>query len=472
MPLSLGVSLQQHQTLILTPQLQQALLVLQLPALALEAYARQQVQENPALELGEEDDEEATLPDAAEAPREAEAGPAPDPDADEAGAYDPAEFAAWLGGPVRTTASGVPVLPPPLADHGPTLQDHLLQQVGLAGWDAADQARVRYLVGNLDPSGYLVGPAPLLARDLGVTQTDLESLVALLQSLDPAGVGARSVRECLLIQLRRSGQEGSLAWRLVQDHLEDLAEGRWSRLARLTGAGAQQLEQARAMIQGLDPRPGLAFFSQQEPLYVVPDAFIERVGDDLAVVLNDSALPRVVISPGFRQALTAADEPTRRYIEDRLQAGLWFLRALEQRRQTLYRVVEAVSRRQRRYLEEGPAGLVPLTLREVAQELLLHESTVSRAVAGKYVQTPRGLKPLRYFFGSGVAGPGGEGISATGVKRLIKALIHGEDPRHPLSDDGLCRRLRDEGIAIARRTVAKYREELGIPSSAKRRRLV
>ncbi len=479
-PLSLGVSLQQNQTLILTPQLQQALLVLQLPALALEAYTQQQLQENPALELAEENDEPADGavggPQPAEDDGPAElAAPDASDERDPAGSYDAAELAAWLGreGPVptRPAAADRTNFLAPLAERGPSLQEHLLEQAALAGWDPVQQGRVRYLIGNLDPSGYLVCPAPLLARDLRITEAALEDLVGLLQSLEPAGVGARSVRECLLLQLRAGSREGSLAWSLVQDHLDDLAGGRWSRLARLTGAQARELEQARELIQGLDPRPGLAFSSQPEPLYVVPDAFIERVGGDMVVVLNDSALPRVIISPGFHQALAAEDESVRRYIEDRLQAGLWFLRALEQRRQTLYRVVEAVTRRQRRYLEEGPAALVPLTLREIGQELSLHESTVSRAVAGKYVQTPRGLKPLRYFFGSGVAGPGGEGISATGVKRLMEALIRGEDPRHPLSDDGLCRRLRDEGIAIARRTVAKYREELGIPSSARRRRL-
>ena len=468
--LTLGMNLQQTQTLIMTPQLKQALAVLQMPVPVLCAYLDQELQANPALEMVEE----AVLEQEPDSAPEPEADTAPE--AQEAG-LDPLEIADWLEGeaPVpRVTRrdNGLHGLPDwEAASPGPTLKEYLENQVAVSGWSKRDKAGVGYLIGNLKDSGYLAAPLEELAWDLGATAEEAQRLLALLQSLEPTGVGARDLRECLLLQLQAKGEEGALVWRLVAAHLEDLAAGRWSLLARRLGVSQSDLAQARERLRSLDPKPGRSFSSGPDVRYVVPDAYVERVAGEYVVVLNDVAMPTLGLSQAYRSALHQADEPARRYIEERLQAGLWLLRALEQRRQTLFRVVEAVARRQRRYLQEGAEALVPLTLKVIGAELSLHESTVSRAVAGKFVQTPRGLKPLRYFFGSGVAGPGGEGISATGVKRRLEQFIRREDVRRPLSDEALCRRLQGEGIDISRRTVAKYREELGIPSSTQRRRL-
>lgn len=481
MAVSLGMQLQLSQKLVMTPQLKQALTVLQLPALLLREYVTQELQANPALELVE-DSETPEVSDGAGAPvaaPDADAEPIMGGEAGEGGDLQRG-LADWIaalddGWPLEARrvsergAVGVGDLaawdrPAPL-----TLQEHLRQQVGLSDWPARDKAGVLYLAGSLDGNGYLAEPLADLARDRGVGTGEAERLLSLLQQLDPPGVGARDLRECLLLQLRQRQERDPLVWRLVEDHLPDIAAGRWAALARPLGVTPAALDAARAKIRSLEPKPGRAFAGGPEPQHVVPDAYVERVGREYVIVLNDRAVPRVILSPAYRQALRAADDSARRYVEARLQEGLWLLRALEQRRLTLYRVVEVVVRRQQAYLERGAEALHPLTLRAVGEALSLHESTISRAVAGKFIQTPRGLHPLRYFFGSGVEGPGGEGISATSVKRRIQRLIGSEDPHRPLADDALCSMLQAEGVAISRRTVAKYRQELGVPASNRRR---
>lgn len=473
--------LEQSQKLIMTPHLRQALTVLQLPALQLLDYVERELEANPALE--EADGTEAEPLPAADV---ASAGP--DAPTDLGDAPSPTEsLSDWLEDLARDPAEGlmpagagrpVPAVANDPWDRSapPTLQEYLRGQVAVSGWPREDKRRVLYLIGNLDENGYLSGPLADMARDLGLEEAEAERLLALLQQFEPTGVGARDLRECLELQLRAQqaadpNAAPPLVWRLVRDHLGDLAAGRSAALARPLGVSLADLERAREHIRSLEPKPGRAFAAGHETDYVIPDASIERVDGDFIVLMNDQSAPRLVLSQAFRQALHQADDSVRRYVEGRLQEGLWFLRALEHRRLTVYRVVEAVARWQQRYLEEGTEALRPLTLRTIGEELSLHESTVSRAVAGKYVQTPRGLKPLSFFFVGGVAGPGGEGISSTSVKKRIERLISGEDPRHPLADDAICRRLQDEGIALSRRTVAKYRQELGVPSSGKRRQL-
>ncbi|MHB9145905.1 MAG: RNA polymerase factor sigma-54 [Symbiobacteriia bacterium] len=473
MAVSLGMHLEQSQKLIMTPQLRQALTVLQLPALLLRDYVEQELQANPALELAEG----AEAADPQTDLGAAAAGGLPEEEAVLPGdtladwlldlARDPAEGLLPTSPRQRTGAMGTE----PWDRTAPlTLQEHLRGQVAVSGWPAEDKKRVLYLVGNLNENGYLAMPLADVAHALAVTPAEAERLLALLQQLEPAGVGARDLRECLQIQLHSEAPD-PLVWRLVQDHLEDLAAGRWAALARPLGVSLADLERARERIRSLEPKPGRAFAAGPDSGYVIPDASIERVDGEFVVLMNDQPTPRLVLSQAYRQALHQADESVRHYVEGRLQAGLWFLRALEQRRLTVYRVVEAVARWQQPYLEQGPEALRPLTLRAIGEELSLHESTISRAVAGKYVQTPRGLRPLSFFFVGGLTGPGGEGISSTSVKKRIERLLSGEDPHRPLADDAICRRLQAEGITLSRRTVAKYRQELGVPSSGKRRQL-
>ncbi|MFS8640482.1 MAG: RNA polymerase factor sigma-54, partial [Symbiobacteriaceae bacterium] len=259
---------------------------------------------------------------------------------------------------------------------------------------------------------------------------------------------------------------------IIRHHLEDLAAGRIPRIAERLGVDCAAVQAAADAIRALDPKPGRRFGGGEQPRYVVPDVFVERVGSEYVVIVNEAPLPRLIVSPHYRRLLETADGQTRRYVEERIQSALWLIKSIEQRRLTLLRVTEAIVRFQRDFFDRGPRYLRPLTLRDVAQAVGVHESTVSRATSGKWAQTPRGMFELKYFFSSGVQMGCGEGVAAEAVKRMIADLIRQEDPSRPLSDQALAEALAAQGIRIARRTVAKYREEMGVPNSGQRRRYV
>ncbi|MEW6545902.1 MAG: RNA polymerase factor sigma-54 [Bacillota bacterium] len=455
------LGLEQRQKLVLSPQLRQALTVLQLPLAGLAQLVQQELCENPLLEVREEVDWRS------------EDVPSEEPDwLDLFG--DCSDVGLVPGEPSRNEPRGLDHLGSPTGG----LTEYLLFQLHVSGAPPHLQVVGEYLVGCLDTRGYLAFSSEEVAGALGCDAAVVEEALALVQSLDPPGVGARSLQECLVLQLRRlkgvSGDDEivALAELVVCEHLEDLAEGRWDRLAGRLGVEVEKVHLAAQVVRGLDPKPGLAFGGQQDVRYVQPDVVVERVGSDYVVLVNDWGVPRLGLSRYYRRLLEEglADEPTRQFLQDRMRRAVWFLRSIEQRRYTLHRVAEAVFRFQRDFLERGWPGLRPLTLRQVAEAASCHESTVSRAVAGKYAQTPRGMFPLRFFFPSALVGRAGEVVAAAAVKRLLQEMVAGEDPAAPLSDEALALRLRDRGVDISRRTVAKYRAELGIAPSARRRR--
>lgn len=454
MRLDLGLQLQQTQRLILTPELRQAIAILQQPVTELATFLEEQLLENPCLEV--------------EAKEEAEQPPAP--------RLDLAALVRHLGNGGDTNgSSGVPEDEEHPEDRfhqpAPTLHEHLLAQLSLSSLRGTERGVVEYLIGSLDESGYLRQPLAEVAEQFRIPLSQAESLLAFLQSFDPPGVGARDLKECLLLQWALVTNANPLVELLIEHHLDDLAEGRLPRIARERSVTPAEVQEAADLIRTLDPKPGRLFGRANETRYVVPDVTVERVEREFVITVNESPLPRLRVNRQYRQLLEGSDEqPAKRWVEERISAAIALLRAVEQRRQTVYKVTEAIIDFQREFFLRGPRHLKPLTLRDVADRVGVHESTVSRATAGKWLQTPHGTLEFKYFFTSGVAAAGGEGIAADAVKRLIAELIAKEESASPLSDQAIMERLGAQGVELARRTVAKYREELGIPSSSKRKR--
>lgn len=463
--LGFNLTLQQQQKLVMTPELRQALSILQLPVLDLEAYIENELLANPMLEVREGDDPEA--------------GEAPAPAEDLAGNAELTR--QWLeyfgedhdpGAPISRDDDEHDGLLAGTAAPAPTLQEHLHDQLRLLRLTPEERRAAAFLIDSLDDHGYLTLSLQEAAFASGQPESAVERALQVVQGLDPVGVGARNLQECLLLQWAAVGDGNPLVPALITSYLEDLAAGRITRIAEALGVPPAAVQAAADMLRTLDPKPGRRFGRPGDTRYIVPDVVVERVGRDYVVVVNDSVGPRLTLNAAYRQMIRTGgleDPETRRFLEGKLHSALWLLRSIEQRRLTLYRVTEAIVRLQRPFFDGGLRHLKPLTLREVAAEIGMHESTVSRATSGKYAQTPQGLFELKFFFSSGVEGWGGA-VSAESVKRMIRDLIAAENPREPLSDQAIAEALARQGVQISRRTVAKYREEAKIPSSAQRKR--
>jgi len=347
------------------------------------------------------------------------------------------------------------------------LYDHLLWQLRMTEADEAAVEIGEAIIQNLDEDGLLrvsledvaaMGPWPMEA---------VEQALGLVQALDPPGVAARSLTECLRIQLRVLGLEGSPADVMVRDHIKQLQSHQYAEISRHMGLTADEVAHHLEIIQGLSPRPGNRYSSKRSD-YILPDVFVVKEGDEYKIVLNDDGLPRLRISPTYRRMLDvkeAESEETRAYVKDKLRSALWLLKSVDQRQRTIYKVAESIVRHQRAFLDHGISHLRPLVLRDVASDIGMHESTVSRVVANKYMHTPRGVYEMRFFFHSGITSTMGESISSVTIKDRIKKMIEEEDASRPLSDSRIAEVLGAEGLPLARRTVAKYREELRIPPS-------
>ncbi len=452
-----SLTLQQKQKLVITPRLRQAIEILQLSAVELKDYIEHQLLENPVLEKSEEGEDQE--------PVEA-LGDVVSPewleyfsDSSDLGytrVYQEKETVSYERAVVRV----------------PNLEEHLLSQFNLVVKDELDRRVGEFLIGSIDQAGYLALSVDAAAKTLGVSRERVEKNLALVQRLDPPGIGARDLRECLLIQLRVLGERDEVAERIVAEYLEDLGAGRLTRIVGSLGISRERVQRALDTIRRLDPKPGRKFGYADEVRYIVPDVTVERVGDQFVILVNDYHLPRLAVSPFYRNLLNdrTSSHAIRQYINEKINAAIWLIKSIEQRRLTLFRVVEAIVSYQKRFLEAGVKYLLPMTLRQVAEEIGVHESTVSRATANKFAQTPQGIFELRFFFQSGVSSSGGTGVSAQSVKEMIRELVTAEDAAKPLSDQDLADRLRQQGVAVSRRTVAKYRNEIGIPPSTRRKR--
>ena len=463
---SLQFRLSQHLTL--TPQLQQSIRLLQLSTVELNQEIERILMENPALERDEAEEpaakgatEQAPAATLSEAPSEA---PAPD------SADWPSEAAAnWRGPEDDEDGDRTHATP-----DTPTLRDHLRAQLSLTNLGARDRAFVEILIDALDEDGYLTQPldeiAALLPAEAEASVEELKIALCHLQHFEPAGVGARSPAECLTLQLKAApaSAEQKLALEIVDKHLELLAARDYTKLKALTGAGDDALRAAQRLIQALNPRPGSAF-AKVEARYVIPDVIVRKVRNVWRASLNPDAMPRLRINRLYAELAAAARSGAG--ISSQLQEARWLIKNVQQRFDTILRVSQAIVDRQRHFLEHGEVAMRPLVLREIASTLGLHESTISRVTTQKFMATPRGTFELKYFFGSHVATEAGGAASSTAIRALIKQLVAAEDAKAPLSDARISQILGEQGIVVARRTIAKYRESLQIPPVNQRKAL-
>jgi RNA polymerase sigma-54 factor len=459
MRMGMGLHMEQTQKLIMTPELRQAIVILQLATLELTQYLHQQMLENPILEMREESEETE------EAAQESENF-----------SLDWEEYfqdGSDLGfiRPPREKANEYSYenyIPEPI-----TLQEHLLFQLKMALSPGQKQEIGEFLIGNIDDHGYLQVSLAEAARYFQLPEQDIIEVLSVIQGFDPPGVAARDLAECLLIQLNQGNTCQTYVAEIINLHLQDLGSGRLAKIARKMKIPLQKVQEAADLIKTLDPKPGYRYAAINEARYITPDVVVERVGTDYVVLVNDLAVPRLGVNPLYKSLLqqdACSDSETRKFVESKLNAAVWVIKSIEQRRWTLYRVVNAIIDFQRDFFDKGVKALRPLTLRQVAKVLGMHESTVSRAAANKYIQTPQGVFELKFFFASGINNSSGTGTSSDSIKKIIQELLSKENPLKPFPDKEIAHHLIRHGIQISRRTVTKYRDELGILSAAKRRR--
>jgi RNA polymerase sigma-54 factor len=461
----LGLSARLSQRLILTPSLQQAIKLLPLTTLELAEVLEQEVMENPLLE-------EVPIEETKTSEELAQEEPPPERPDDPLKEIEIERFFEDYfddGGERRVRPAELPDIPPieNTLTESPDLYDHLLWQLRMTEADEVTLEIGEAIIQNLDEDGLLrvsledvaaMGPWPMEA---------VERTLSLVQSLDPPGVAARTLTECLRIQLRVLGLENSPADVMVRDHMKQLQSHQYAEISRHMGLSSDEVAHHLEIIRGLAPRPGNRYSAQRSD-YILPDVFVVKEGEEYRIVLNDDGLPKLRISPTYRRMLDQKEpgsEETRAYVKDKLRSALWLLKSVDQRQRTIYKVAESIVRHQRAFLDHGISHLRPLVLRDVASDIGMHESTVSRVVANKYMHTPRGVYEMRFFFHSGITSTMGEAISSVTIKDRIKKMIEEEDASRPLSDSRIAEVLGAEGLPLARRTVAKYREELRIPPS-------
>ena len=369
----------------------------------------------------------------------------------------------------RTRSAEIPELPPieNTLTEQPDLYDHLMWQLHMSVSDEFTLEIGDAIIQNLDADGLLRASVDEIANLGPYPMEEVQKALTIIQGLDPAGVAARDLNECLRLQLRNLGLEGSPTDIMVRDHMNQLQSHQYPEIGRQMGLSPDEVSHHLEIIKRLDPKPGLKY-SPDKSSYVIPDVFVVKEGDDYKIVLNDDGLPKLRISPTYRRMLDVKEvggEETRNYVKEKLRSALWLLKSVDQRQRTIYKVSESIIRHQRGFLDSGITHLRPLVLRDVATDIGMHESTVSRVVANKYMHTPRGVYELRFFFHSGITSNMGEAISSVTIKDKIRKMIEAEDPFRPLSDSRIAELLGSDGLPLARRTVAKYREELRIPPS-------
>jgi RNA polymerase sigma-54 factor len=485
----LGQHTQLKQELKINPRLYQAMDLLYMPLLDLQQHLKQELLNNPFLDMvePEEEDEEDGEPQTDEQNQETEA------EKEEKGEIDWEEILldGFDAGGRREEHEEREYYEPVTVDSR-DLSDHLRDQVTLLDLDGRQMYLAEEFIGNINEDGYLacgldkivdgvnesvqkvVEDSDLDVDDLRpYTVAEAEEMLGVIQSLDPPGVGARDLRECLMLQLREAGLEHSVPYRLVRDCFDELIAHRWSEISKRFGITPADVQRAADEIAKLDPKPGLVY-SDASDNYIIPDLIVDKIDGKYHVFLNDANLPRLKLSKAYQEI--ARDKKkfegeNKEFISNKLNSANWMIQAIEQRRQTMLKVMNYIVERQREFFEKGVQFLKPLTLREVAEVISMHESTVSRVTNEKFVQTPRGVLPLKFFFSSGLSTTDGEDVSARGIKAQIQKLVADEDAKHPLTDQAIVNILKESGVQIARRTVAKYRDQLGVLSARMRKRV-
>src|SRR5574342_558114 len=461
------------QKLILTPSLQQAIKLLPMSTLELADLLNQEVVENPLLE--EVPTEELAAVE--QTPQEKEGGE--DKTKEKTDPWDDADYEYFFGdylddGYRPRAPQEIKELPPieNTLSTSSSLADHLMWQLSMQTDDPVMREIGEAIVGNLDDDGYLVASFEELAAMGPWPVGDVERALRLVQGFDPTGVAARDLQECLLLQLRHLGLEGTPTEKIVAEHLRLLQNHQVPEIARKLGLTIDDLKEHIEIIRHLDPKPGSRYNPSQSQ-YVIPDVYVMKVEDQYVAVLNEDGLPQLRISPVYRRLLDKSvagnNDETRAYVKDKFRSALWLIKSVEQRQKTIHKVANSIINFQRDFLDHGIEHLRPLVLRDVANDIGMHESTVSRVVTNKYMHTPQGVFEMKYFFHSGINSQYGDAVSSVTIKQRIRKIIEQEDPKKPLSDSKIVSMLRREGLELARRTIAKYREELKIPTSNQRK---
>jgi RNA polymerase sigma-54 factor len=485
----LGQHTQLKQELKINPRLYQAMDLLYMPLLDLQNHLKQELLNNPFLDMiepDEEDEEDGTEQAETENP-ETEA------EKEEKGEIDWEEILldGFDAGGRREEHEEREYYEPVTVDTR-DLADHLRDQVSLLDLNGRQMYLADEFIGNINEDGYLACGLEKIVEGVNesvqkvveeldqdiedlrlYSQGEADEMLVIVQSLDPPGVGARDLRECLMLQLREAGLEHSVPFRLVRDCFDELIAHRWSEISKRFGISPADVQKAADEIAKLDPKPGLVY-SDASDNYIIPDLIVDKIDGKYFVFLNDANLPRLKLSKAYQEIARDKkkfDGENKEFISNKLNSANWMIQAIEQRRQTMLKVMNYIVERQREFFEKGVQFLKPLTLREVAEVISMHESTVSRVTNEKFVQTPRGVLPLKFFFSSGLSTTAGEDVSARGIKAQIQKLVSEENPKHPLTDQAIVNILKETGVQIARRTVAKYRDQLGVLSARMRKRV-
>ena len=501
--MKLRLDLKLSQKLIMTPQLQQAIKLLQLSRLELQQSLAQQLLENPLLEELQTEMEEGEIITTGDKIEESQTATALDPSEESRGTLEeqgtPEEFTAsgWeeyfgsdrrVGDSERYSASQdeFPSYEQTVAK-APSLEEHLLWQLSLSGLSERGKTLARLIIGNLDDDGYLRMSLSDVVAGTDFAESEAETALRDIQTFDPTGVGARDLSECLLLQLGHLGRnpmgslgarpgalKGSVVEGVILHHLKDLERKQYAKIAKALNATVEEVFQATKIIEGLEPKPGRPFVNTQNHV-IVPDVFVVKDEGQWIVLLNDDGLPRMRISPYYKQLMGTGqgDTPeTKAYMDEKMRAAQWVIRSIEQRNKTIVKVVSSIVKFQERFFEHGVQYLKPLVLKQVAEDIGMHESTISRVTANKYMYCPQGMLELKFFFNAGLqrADQPSDMHSSVSVREMIKKMVAVEDPKRPLKDEEIAARLRSQQVLIARRTVAKYRAEENIPSASQRKR--
>jgi len=469
MKLGYDLTIEQSQKLVMTPELIQAIQILQFNTQELDSYVSEQLLTNPVLEIGHSKNEDPERTEESRSEKEKESDQKDDPLSEylKEKVYDDISYrhSGYSGEKKEVSYER-------FVTDEVTLPENLMFQLQFVTQDNSQRKTGRYIIESLDDNGYLTSSTGEIAAATGVSEQEVEDTIRLIQTFDPPGICAPDLGTCLLIQLEQKGMASENYRKLITGHIEDLAANRLGVIAKSLGIPVHEVQKMCDMIKTLEPKPGRQFSSGDETRYIIPDVIVEKINGDYVITLNDSSIPHLMVSSYYEKVLAESGNDTKltEYLSERLNSAVWLLKSIEQRRQTIMSVVGSIIKFQKGFFENGSRDMKTLTLRQIADDLGIHESTVSRSINGKYMQCPRGVYELKYFFPGGVTGDSGEGISSSRVKTFIKELIDEEDQRTPISDQVITERLSGHGIALSRRTVAKYREEMGILSSSKRKR--
>lgn len=464
------------QSLVITPQLQQAIKLLQMSRQELETAVQAELEENPIL-----DEAEVLQKDDVEIVKQADAEiSGTEPQRDEVSQdpqkQDEFEWENYLEANQKPPQSGMAgseeiMNYENVISTTETLHEHLHWQVKMNGFSELEETIADVLIGHIDDDGYLKVPLDQIAAEEKFDILDVEDTLSLIHEFDPPGVGARDLKECLLVQAKHLEEDTNDVVALINNHLKDLEKKNYEAIAKALSKDLQDVIEMCKIIYSMDPKPG-RIYASTETHYVTPDVYVYKVGDDFVVSLNEDGLPRLKISNFYKNMLKVGgtNKQEQDYIQEKLKSAVWLIKSIHQRQRTIHKVADSIVKHQREFFEKGPEFLKPMVLRNIANDIGMHESTVSRVTTSKYMHTPQGIYELKYFFNSGLESSGGDSLASESVKLKIKDMVSKEDVKNPLSDQKLAELLANEGIKIARRTVAKYREMLKILPSSQRKK--